>query len=121
MNNLPYKSTKPAGTEQSIPEKSLPEEIIDLPGLIHSLDTRFRDVWISFGIRQPIGEVRDFGNQLVKLGKEHNAANITRYGIELVSAADSFNIEVMLDLIKKYVGIIGSLKGAEDNKSQRNG
>ena len=116
MNNLPYKSTKAPGPEQSVPEINLTKEISDLPGLIHSLDTQFKDVWMTFGIRQPIGEVRDFGNQLVRLGKNHNTAIITGYGEELVSAADSFNIEAILNLIRKYPGIVELLKGVKNNK-----
>lgn len=117
MNNLPYKSTKAPGSEQSVSKADLTKEITDLPGLIHTLDAQFKDVWLSFGIRQPISEVRDFGNKLVRSGKNHNAAIITRYGEELVSAADSFNIEAILNLIKKYPGIVESLKGAENNKA----
>ena len=115
MNNLPYKSIKAPVPEQSVREINLTKEISDLPGLIHSLDTRFKDVWMTFGIRQPIGEVRDFGNQLVKLGKDHNAVMITEYGKDLISAADSFNIEAILNLIRKYPGIVESLKGVEIN------
>jgi two-component system sensor histidine kinase EvgS len=115
MNNLPYKPIKAPVPEQSVPEINLTKEISDLPGLIHSLDTRFKDVWMTFGIRQPIGEVRDFGNQLVKLGKDHNAVMITEYGKDLISAADSFNIEAILNLIRKYPGIVELLKGVEIN------
>jgi hypothetical protein len=71
---------------------------------------------MSFGIRQPIGEVRDFGNQLVGLGKNHNAVMITEYGKDLINAANSFNIEAILNLIRKYPGIIELLKGAKNNK-----
>lgn len=117
MNNLPYKLTKAPGPEQSVSKADLTKEITDLPGLIHSLDAQFKDVWITFGIRQPIGEVRDFGNKLVRLGKNHNAEIITGYGEELVSAADSFNIEAILNLIRKYPGIVESLKDAENNKA----
>jgi PAS domain S-box-containing protein len=113
MNSLPYKSTKAHGQEQSVSEISLIEEISDLPGLIYSLDTRFKDIWMTFGIRQPIGEVRDFGNQLAKLGRKHNAAVITGYGDELSIAADSFNIESILNLIRKYNVIVESLKSAK--------
>jgi PAS domain S-box-containing protein len=115
MNNLPYKSTKAPGREQSVPKMNLTKEISDLPGLIHALDTHFKDVWVTFGIRQPIGEVRDFGYQLERLGKNHNAAIIIGYGEELVGAADSFNIEAILNLIRKYHGIVESLKGVENN------
>jgi hypothetical protein len=117
MNNLPYKSIKAPGPEQSVPEINLTKEIPDLPGLIHSLDTQFKDIWMTFGIRQPIGEVRDFGNQLVRLGRNHNAAIITGYGEELAGATDSFNIEAILNLIRKYPGIVESLKGAKNNKA----
>ena len=113
MNNLPYKSTKATDPEKILPGISLTEEISDLPQLIHSLDTRFKDIWMTFGSRQPIGEVRDFGNQLVELGKKHNAAIITSYGDELVIAADSFNIEAILNLIRKYSRIVELLKDRE--------
>ena len=116
MNNLPYKLSRTTGTEQSVPEKALTEEISDLPGLIHSLDTNIKDTWGKFGIRQPIREVRDFGNQLVNLGKNHNAAILTGYGEELVIATDSFNIEAILILIRKYPGIVELLKGVINNK-----
>jgi len=113
MNNLPYKSIKAPESEQSVSEINFTEEILDLPGLIHSLDTQFKDAWMTFGIRQPIDEVLDFGNQLAALGKNHNAAVIIRYGEELVSAADSFNIEAVLNLINRYPGIIDQLVNAK--------
>ena len=113
MNNLPYTSIKAPGQEQSVPEINLTKEISDLPGLIHSLDTRFKNIWMTFGSRQPIGEVRDFGSQLVELGKNHNAAIITGYGDELVIAADSFNIEAILNLIRKYSRIVELLNDGE--------
>jgi two-component system sensor histidine kinase EvgS len=115
MNYLPYKSAKAPGREQSVPEINLTKEISDLPGLIHSLDTRFKEIWMKFGSRQPIGEVRDFGNQLVELGKKHNAAIITGYGNELVIAADSFNIEAILNLIRKYSRIVELLNDVKNN------
>jgi signal transduction histidine kinase len=117
MNNLPYKSIKAAGPDLSLSGKESTNEVSDLPGLIHSLDTQLKDVWITFGIRQPIGDVRNFGNQLVIAGKKHNAEIISGYGEELVSAADSFNIEAILNLIRKYTAIVDSLKGAENKKA----
>jgi PAS domain S-box-containing protein len=115
MNNLPYKSAKVPGKEQSVPEINLTKEISDLPGLIHSLNTRFKDIWMTFGSRQPIGEVRDFGSQLVTLGKNHNAEIITGYGDELVIAADSFNIEAILNLIRKYTRIVELLNDVKND------
>jgi len=113
MNNLPYKSIRAFESGQSLPEINPDEEISDLPGLINSLDTRYKDIWMTFGIRQPIDEILDFGNKLIRLGKDHNSSIVIRYGEELVSAADSFNIEAILNLVRKFPGIIEILKEKE--------
>lgn len=110
MNSLPYKLTKATGLGQSKPEISLTEDITDLPGLIHSLDTNFKDAYMTLSNRQPIDDVIDFGNQLVKMGKIHNAPVITGLGEDLVIATETFNIESILNLIRKYPVIVGSLK-----------
>ena len=117
MNFLPFKPTRAPGREQPVPETVLTSKILDLPGLIHSLDTQFNDVWITFGVRQPINEVLNFGKQLESLGKNHNAAIISRYGEELTSAANCFNIESVLNLIRKYPGIIELLKSVTGSQT----
>jgi hypothetical protein len=117
MNFLPFKPTRAPGREQPVPETVLTSKILDLPGLIHSLDTQFNDVWITFGVRQPINEVLNFGKQLESLGKNHNAAIISRYGEELTIAANCFNIESVLNLIKKYPGIIELLKSGPGSQT----
>jgi len=114
MKNLPYKSTKAPGPEQSVPEINFTKEITDLPGLIHSLDTSFNDTLKTFESRQPIGEIKAFGNQLIKLGKDHNAVMITEYGKDLISAADSFNIVAILNLIRKYPVKVELIKGTKN-------
>jgi signal transduction histidine kinase len=110
MKNLPHKSIKVQIHEKSGTGKKPNDEISDLPGLIHILDTQLRDVCKTFEIIQPIDEIRNFGNQLVTLGCSHNSIIITAYGEDLIKAADSFNIEAILKLIGKYTGINESLK-----------
>jgi signal transduction histidine kinase len=114
MNNLQYKSIKTIGSGLILPVKESTYEVSDISGLIHSLETHLKDVWMTFRIRQPIGDVRNFGNQLVTAGKSHNSEIITGYGEELVSAADSFNIEAILNLIRKYPSIVESLKALKN-------
>jgi PAS domain S-box-containing protein len=115
MNFLPYKSTKAAEPDKPLSEVDLVGEITNLPGLIHSLETGFYATWKTFAVRQPIGEIRDFGKNLIQSGMDHNSSIITGYGRELISAADSFNIEAILKLIGKYKGIIESLKDSTKN------
>jgi signal transduction histidine kinase/CheY-like chemotaxis protein len=114
MNNLTYKSIKSPQPEQSVPEINITKEITDLPGLIHSLDTSFNETLKTFEKRQPIGEIKDFGNQLVTLGAKHNAVTIIEYGKDLISAAGSFNIEAILNLIRKYPVKVELLKGTKN-------
>ncbi|TAL58989.1 MAG: hybrid sensor histidine kinase/response regulator [Bacteroidetes bacterium] len=117
MNNLPYKSIKASDQEPHVPEIAFTSKISDLPGLIHSLETSFNDTLKTFETRQPISEIKIFGNQLINLGKNHNAVMITDYGKDLISAANSFNIEAILNMIKKYQGMVELLKGAKSIKA----
>jgi PAS domain S-box-containing protein len=117
MNFLPFKSTRKAESDKPHSEVNLFGEITDLPGLIQSLETSFYAIWKTFAVTQSIREIREFGKNLSQLGLEHNSNIITGYGKDLISAADSFNIEAILKLIGKYKIIIESLKDSTNNKS----
>ena len=117
MNFLPFKSTREAEPDKLLSEVDLIGEITDLPGLIHSLETDFNDTWEKFSVTQPIGEIREFGKNLIQLGLEHNSGIIIGYGKDLTGATDSFNIGAILKLIGKYKGIIENLKGSTKNIS----
>jgi two-component system sensor histidine kinase EvgS len=117
MNILPYKSTRVTEPDKPLSEVDLIGETTNLPGLIHSLETDFNATWKTFAVTQPIGEIREFGKNLIQLGLEHNSGIIIDYGKDLTGAADSFNIAAVLKLIGKYKGIIESLNGSTKNIS----
>jgi len=117
MNNLRYKTVKAAETKQTLSEPKSSEKISDLPGLIELLDTRVKETWSTFAFMQPIDEIRDFGNQLIELGKKHNASTITIYGTELTEAAASFSIETILALLRKYPAIVDFFKNIKNTKA----
>jgi two-component system sensor histidine kinase EvgS len=119
MNILPYKLSEVAIGGNLIPETDMAGAITDLPGLINSLETNFYTTLKTFSVRQPIGEIRAFGNDLNRLGIDHNSGLVTGYGMELISAADSFNIEAILKLTRIYMSIIERLK--EPAKYNSNG
>ncbi len=110
MEHIPYVSqTKPEPSRQEgtgITGKA----IVDLPGLILAMETGLMDIWKSFAVRQPINEVREFGRKLKQLGTDQNASMVSEYGESLIGAADSFNIEAMLKLLKIFPDIISDLK-----------
>jgi len=117
IRHLPFNKIKDSGTDKILPEIKHVKEISDLPGLIHILDTRIKDIWKTFEIMQPIGEVRDFGRECINLGNNFNSSVVVKYGEGLVNAADSFNIEVIIKLLKKFNGMIEGLKNSNQNNN----
>jgi PAS domain S-box-containing protein len=108
INHLPYKEV--LKDKPDLESKDDGSDIADLPGLIRSLESEFTETWKCFEIRQPISEIKKFGEELVKLGTDHNSALIIKYGKELQTAAESFNIEAILMLLKQYSAHIENLK-----------
>jgi|WetSurMetagenome_2_1015567.scaffolds.fasta_scaffold04522_2 signal transduction histidine kinase/CheY-like chemotaxis protein len=113
MKHLPYESVKVPEREQLLAENNIIEDITDLPGLIFNLENGFNDTWKTFATRQPLGEIKEFGKGLTEVGKKNRALAVTVYGEELMRAAESFNIELMLKLIKEYPDIIKELKNSK--------
>ncbi len=78
------------------------DEITDIKGLITDLEGSYHDIWIGFKAKQPLGEVKKFGLELMALGLKHNCILISDYGKRLAESIDSFNIDSMLTLLRKY-------------------
>jgi CheY-like chemotaxis protein len=77
-------------------------EITDIEGLQSALRGEFYDMWLNFKSRQPINEIRKFGNLLRDLGIRHQHQYLEQYGAELVRSADTFAIENILKLLDDY-------------------
>lgn len=110
MKLLPYKLSEKTKSDEPGSETRPVKEINNFPELLNSLETDFKETWKTFEIRQPIGEIRLFGENLISLGNNHNSALISDYGKDLTNAADCFNIRAILGLIKQYPGIIENIK-----------
>ena len=109
MNHLHYKEVKSEKTLQTETENS-ESSIINISDLIESLESDLMQTWNSFEVTQPIDEVTKFGDNLIIVGTNHNSSLIVNYGKELQTAADNFDIEAILMLLKKYKSIIENLK-----------
>jgi hypothetical protein len=84
--------------------------IHDLSVLLEALEGTCLMKIRNFEIRQPIGEIREFGNALTELGTIHNCRKISEYGQKLTKAADNFDVEGILKLIKKYHDVVKSIR-----------
>ena len=109
MNHLPYKEVIKKKTDQSTVDTSK-SEIKDLKSLISSLESEYMEAWRKFEIRQPIAEIKKFGEDLIRLGSDHNSTLIKKYGSDLLTAGESFNIEAILILLKQYSVNLENLK-----------
>ena len=61
-------------------------------------------------MRQPIGEIKKFGEELTMLGETHSVPVLIEYGKNLKNAAEVFNIKAIISLIKQFPAITGSIK-----------
>ena len=110
MNHLKYHMREKPGLQVSEIIEYDRDEINDLPELLSELQGKLSETCKKLELRQPIGEVIDFGKQLIALGIKHNCSLILDYGNELTDAADSFNVESMLKLLKGYREKVDFLK-----------
>ena len=115
MKSLPYTVKIVPDSDIHLVKINEKERIIDFEGLMQNLEKQFKAVSETFEVIQPISEVRDFGNQLLSLGKTHNCESVKSYGFDLVNAADSFNIEEILTRINKFTSLIETLKKNSKN------
>ncbi len=104
-NILPYRIKEGMGEKEKTDEK-----ITDMEGLIRSLEGSYLETVKTFEKTQPIGQVKQFGNSLVSLGEKHTSGKISTYGRNLISAAESFDIDKMLALLDNYGNILEELK-----------
>ncbi len=87
-------------------------EVIGLNELIDSLKGPLYEKWKQFEIRQPIGDIIDFGRELNELGLKHACDPVKKYGTEIEYAAHSFNIESILKMLRKFPDLVGILDKA---------
>ena len=110
MKFLPHQVEEKSTGETGRPDQMEAENIHDAKGLINALEGEFKKKVTTFEKRQPLGEVKQFGEDLQSLGEKHQSFSLQQYGEDLLNAANSFNIEHILALINKYDTFIKEIK-----------
>ena len=87
-----------------------PEVVAFLPELVISLEMEFKKKWQQFKSRQPMADVRLFGEELQHLGERGQVDAVARYGRDLVSCVDNFDVDGMKDNLQRYPRLVGWLK-----------
>ncbi|MFZ5941136.1 MAG: ATP-binding protein [Bacteroidota bacterium] len=111
IKHLPYSVDQPARKVQQKTEVEGQRSQASEKGkpLGRKNKTELLKIWDGFKVRQPIQEIESFGNKLQDLGKTYHQEILKEYGEKLVNAANDFNIEVIMKLIKEFPALISEL------------
>ncbi|TLX72790.1 response regulator [Labilibacter sediminis] len=110
MCYLPYDTKSSPSYLKKSNKDILLKNVTNVDLLIYSLENDLYSTWKKLEQRQPISSVIKFGEQIIALGKTHNAQMLINYGTELKDSAKNFNIELLLNLLKKYNDILLKIK-----------
>ncbi|MBU1172722.1 MAG: hypothetical protein KKD44_24450 [Proteobacteria bacterium] len=91
--------------------RDLPSHVkASLPGMIEHLESCFLERWETFKVRQPMDEVKLFGEEIKALGIEYNLNILSDYGDDLATHVDNFDVKNMQLAIEDFPKIILKLK-----------
>ena len=105
INHLPHQMSEPEHVVKDVEslDEEFPEAVLKkMPELIKILESDLYKTWETFSSRQPMNEVRDFGERLIELGKKHKTTILSDYGKELITATQIFDVKAIQRLLGKY-------------------
>ncbi|MEI6888670.1 MAG: ATP-binding protein [Bacteroidales bacterium] len=108
--HLPYTSKEKQPAGPTLLNTDYKEDVYRVKELVQALETGFTEKCAAFANRQPLAEIKEFGDGLITLGNTHNAISIIRFGEEMMHAANNFDIERILVLINKFPELVNKLK-----------
>jgi PAS domain S-box-containing protein len=109
MKHLPYERKElPTDGEDKLVFNI--QEVTGYEELLKELEGPCQEKWSTFRVRQPIGEIMNFGRELNSLGTKHNCTPLRTFGENLIHSAYGFNIEIILKLLNQYPGLVRKLK-----------
>jgi two-component system sensor histidine kinase EvgS len=109
MKILPYTMLR----EEDLTENETFEDnraLVDCQGLVDVLEKNFIPLWKKFESRQPLSEVKSFGEDLLVLGEKHNCTSLAGYGRELTEAVEEFNVDRIMKLLSVFPEKMDHLK-----------
>jgi len=115
MNSLKFSRKTAVEIVKNEPGANDDPGIIDINGLLDALKGVFTEKSRFFEMRQPVGQVKEFGENLVELAKKHNSNIVLDYGTRLMNFAVNFNVEGMLRLLKRFGEMVRSVESVKGN------
>ena len=100
--------------QQTIQDENItPSKILDsnqLAEVIGLLEDKYMQIWTSTMKNLFFDEIGEFGRQLFELGTSYELALLKKYGKELCSHAESFDVEKMNSTLKVYPEMVEAVR-----------
>ena len=93
------------------------ELLSEFPSILSLLETDYMSRWKEFKNKQPIDEVKGFGNDLKNLGRKKQLDFLSGYGERLIDHVENFDVEKMQLTINEFPGIIKTLKSIHKDQT----
>jgi PAS domain S-box-containing protein len=107
---LPYEDKKNTAGGEPYPAINFELDIEQLSGLITNLEINFLSQYKEALQNQRIDRIEIFGKELALLGEKNSVPFLEEYGKEISSYADNFEIEKLLEALKKFPIMLEKLK-----------
>jgi CheY-like chemotaxis protein len=110
---LPYSilsDTETAGDRPPVFHKPIPPGVLkNIPGVIENLEA-FMAEWAAVRQKQYIPDIQHFGEEIKKLGDQHEIKEVSEYGDHLLFHISSYDIEKIFTALEMYPNLIETLK-----------
>ncbi|MBN2521087.1 MAG: PAS domain S-box protein [Bacteroidales bacterium] len=87
-----------------------------IPEILNVLEKKFLPEYYEIMKIQSMDEIEDFGKKLVLMGEKYTFQMIIQYGKDIVSYADSFDVEKLLNKLNMFPALIEKIKSLLKNK-----
>lgn len=78
--------------------------------LLTALKKEYIPIWDNFKHQQPIDEIEEFGNSLIKLAKEYKSDVLYNYSNKILAAVNTFDIDKLLNTLNDFPDIVKNFR-----------
>ncbi len=90
--------------------KYTPEILSNISNVTEILETDFTEQWKMFDKKQPVNAVEEFGKGLKDLGFFNKINLLTKFGKDLLTHVENFDIDNIRIKIKEFPEVINKIK-----------
>ncbi len=95
--------------ETELPELTL-EQIAELPSVIEKLEGPFMEKWDDISKLLIVDDLQQFGEEVQQLGQQHQLQKLVSWGGQIVTYAESFQIDELEKQLSNYPDFVADVK-----------